>query len=106
MSENEPQNPKPLEYRDPRDDLPPNGYAGQMVAGAFLSAVLLVGSIVVLTWIAFAMDYQGENQKSGVAGTTTSCCIGITLLTALLWIAVTLLAVLEAAWWFSERLYS
>lgn len=27
-------------------------------------------------------------------------------LTALLWIAVTLLAVLEAAWWFSERLYS
>jgi hypothetical protein len=27
-------------------------------------------------------------------------------LTALLWIAVTLLAVLETAWWFSERLYS
>ena len=27
-------------------------------------------------------------------------------LTALLWIVVTLLAVLEASWWFSERLYS
>ena len=27
-------------------------------------------------------------------------------LTVLLWIAVTLLAVLEATWWFFERLYS
>jgi hypothetical protein len=27
-------------------------------------------------------------------------------LKALLWIAVTLLAVFEATWWFSERLYS
>jgi hypothetical protein len=27
-------------------------------------------------------------------------------LKAILWIVVTLLAVLEVAWWFSERLYS
>jgi hypothetical protein len=71
----------PLTYRDPKEDLrPARGH--ELAGAAVVTALIWVGAVAGLLFLAFAMDYRGEGTPSGIAGTVTALVSGALLLGA------------------------
>jgi hypothetical protein len=76
-----------LAYRDWRDDRPASRLT-ELFAAAAVTALVWIGAVAALLYLAFTMDYRGYNAPSGTLGISIACACWAALLALMVLLTV------------------